>query len=302
MKRALNYSGGAVMFAGMITSAQVIIESGFIPDVMSGVSSGAMLLPIIVAALEETELWAQAIEVANNVQPKDYFPGWDDLPVGPKGNLSIHGVLRAATGHPNLGEQDIRGLYKSVFKEHHFEIFKRSSIECYVYGVDYDSGNMMEYKLNDAKDVDDLIDMLQASNRIPIFTQCKNYRGIRHYDGGMRSHNPGKYILRKYPELDECISVFAREDRDHVGTDTNWDKDLITVITRTIGITTTQISVNDEEIQSLLCELNNIKYIPIHLPADMLDEMYDNDSEEVTAFSKASAELAQSILNTDHMA
>ena len=111
-----------------------------------------------------------------------------------------------------------------------------------------------------------------------------------------------EYILRKYPELDECISVFAREDRDHVGTDTNWDKDLITVITRTIGITTTQISVNDEEIQSLLCELNNIKYIPIHLPADMLDEMYDNDSEEVTAFSKASAELAQSILNTDHMA
>jgi predicted acylesterase/phospholipase RssA len=298
-KYAWTCSGGAVMFAGMIASARVTVESGYIPDVMAGVSSGAMVLPLIAVAIEIPELWDITQKVANEVQPKDYFPGWDDMPVGPKGNLTIHAIGRIATGHPNLGEQDIRDLYKSVFTEEYFEVFKHSEIDCYAYGVDYDLGKLVEYHLNSATSLDDLIDMLQASNRIPIFTQAKDYNGVRHFDGGMKTHNPGQFIMKKHPELEQHISVFARTGftdiekffTDEMGFDNKWDNNLIAVVDRTIRVTTHQISLNDQELQMLYAEKYNIKYKPIFLPATMLDEMYDNDTEEVTAFAEESTKI-----------
>jgi predicted acylesterase/phospholipase RssA len=162
------------------------MEKGNKPDLIIGTSSGSLLAPIVAVSYQDKELMDQAIKFAQTLKPTDMFPYKDNKPFNKKGKPTVNAIFRVLFGHNHLGWQDIRPLYKKVFKEKHFKLLKKSSIKCIAFGVKGENGTPEKYVLNDACSLDEMIDMIEMSSRIVPFVQPMDGR----IDGGFISFNP----------------------------------------------------------------------------------------------------------------
>jgi predicted acylesterase/phospholipase RssA len=291
---AWSFSGAAARAIALFRMAKVSIEKSDKPNLIIGTSSGALVAPIIAVSYANPELMLEAIKFAETLDILDMFPYKGNKPFKENGKIADGAILRALT-HNHLGWQDIKPLYKKVFKEEHFNLLKESNIKCYSFGVRGDNWTPILYCLNEATTLDDMIDMIECSSRIVPFVQPMGYRHIGHVDGGFISFNPGRWLLDSF-NLKELILFNSHPVKLGITNQPHWDKDIISVITQAMEGMTNQLAVNDMEIVELKCKAKKVKLTIIEAPDGYTDEVYETDDAQLIALGEASEASALKIL------
>jgi predicted acylesterase/phospholipase RssA len=290
-KIAWSFSGAAARAIALFRMAESSIEFGEKPDVVIGSSSGALIAPIIAVSYKCPELLHSAIKMAETLDSTDMFPYKGNMPMYKNGKPSIGGILRGFT-HNHLGWQDIRPMYKKIFKEEHFQVFKKSDIKCIAFGVKGVNWSPIEYVLNDAKSLDDMIDMIECSSRITPFVQPMSYDGFGHVDGGYISFNPSMWLFDKF-DLKEVITFYSNQIHGRIPDNPKWDKSILSVTNQAMHGMSHWLGVKDAIIEKIECKLRNINYLRIEAPDGYTDEVYETDDNQLIALGLASKKVAE---------
>jgi predicted acylesterase/phospholipase RssA len=290
-KTVWSFSGGAARWIGLARAAQVSMMKGNKPDIIIGTSAGSLLAPIVAVSYDKPELMSEAIKFGETLDVTDMFPSVQHKPFTKKGKPTFNAYMRIITGYNHFGIQDIKPLYKKVFKQEHFELLKLSSIKCFAFGVEGRNGSPFNICLNDATSLDDMINMLELSSRISPFVQPSNYGGKLYVDGGFISFNPANQLFNDY-KIKELVSVYSTPTFYFIPDNPNWDQNLFTVITQLLKITTHWLGVKDRQLEEYYTQLNNVKYVRIECPAGIIDETYETDDDQLIMFGNKSYEEA----------
>lgn len=284
---AWGISGGAARAIGLFQAAKVCMEQSEKPNIIIGTSSGALLAPIIAAAYEDEGLMDKAIQFAETLDPVDMFPYKNNKPFNKKGKPTINAIFRILGGHNHLGWQDIKPLYKKVFKPCHLDILRRSDIQCIAFGVTGKDGSPERHFLNPADTVNELIEMIERSSRMVPFVQSMNGS----IDGGFISFNPAMWLFEHY-DITKLITIYSHQIKPFVKENLKWDKSIVSVTAQTLLITTYWLGVKDSIIEEYYCKLNDIDYLRIECPDGYTDEVYESDDKQLIALGKASRRAA----------
>jgi len=287
---AWSFSGAAARAIALFRQAEVAIKVGDKPNIIIGTSSGALVAPIVAVSYVDPNLMTSAIKFAETLDIRDMFPYKGNKPFKKNGKVADGAILRALS-HNHLGWQDIKPMYKKVFTEEHFKVFKKSDIKCHSFGVRGDNWTPVIYCLNDADSLDDMIDMIECSSRIVPFVQPMVYKNKSHVDGGFISFNPGRWLLDSF-KLKQLVLFNSHPVKLGLPDKLNWDKDIISVTTQAMEGMSNQLAVNDMEITILRCKLKRVKLLIIEAPDGYTDEVYEDDDEQLIALGEASYDIA----------
>src|SRR5687768_7230011 len=128
----LGISGGGTKIAGLFGVAETLmIEKNFKPDVISGISAGAILsLPLALGKFDEVKKMVLSFTL------KDFF---SDPPVKENGKFTMGALWRVVTGKPYLGKQEnLEKKLKAMISKEEFESYQidNSKPTCIVGAVD----------------------------------------------------------------------------------------------------------------------------------------------------------------------
>lgn len=282
----LSLSGGATRFAGLYGAAKTVLELGFNPDLVLGISSGSLAaLPLVLGKHKECE------ELSTTLTLRSFF---DRLPVNNKGSITLNAVTRIATCKNSLGLQNAKRLLASIVDNNDFLHYKINDKypEIVVSCVNFDTGKRELYNL---KELDYLtaLDVIEASSRIPIITQQQELNSGGCYDGGVYDHNlAGYYINNIQSKVDELVSIYSRPKEFTVKSDKKWRNNLFKTIARLQELQNVETSKNDEQLELFLSEKLNFKLTQIFLPS-ILDSIYDVDNDKLRLLWDKGVEVAK---------
>lgn len=289
------FSGAAARAVAHFRNAEVAMRLGNKPNVIIGNSSGAIIAPIIAVAYEDPQLMIDGIKFAETLDTADMFPHKGNKPFTKKGKVAPGAVLRAMS-HNHLGWQDIKPMYKKVFTEKHFQMLKKSPIKCIAFGVIGEDWSPVEYVLNDAETLDEMIDMIETSSRIVPFTQPMVYKGKGHVDGGFLAFNPGWRLFANY-KMEELITFYSRETKEAMSKNSKWDKNILSVTTQAMNGMAFWHGNKDAMLEEAYSALDSVKYMRIEAPDGYTDEVYETDDHQLIALGEASAEISERMWN-----
>jgi predicted acylesterase/phospholipase RssA len=267
----LSFSGGATKATALAAHGRIILESGYKPDVIVGVSSGALvMLPLLLGKHELLK------EYTTTLSLEDIF---DCPPVNEKGKITLSSGLRGITKGYLGTMNNLKNSIRFFVSEEEFANFCRNKKSPLLYaGVT----NMNNYKfklilLNNLT-YEAFIETILASASIPVFTPPVRIGKELYYDGGLIHHNPAINILRsKKYNFKECISVYSRpeviEDYDPGYT----GKSIGRTLSKTVDYLQTAVSMHDAEAEKDFCDLHNIKLIQRFSPK-IMKGVYDVDN------------------------
>ncbi|HEA20287.1 hypothetical protein LCGC14_1164270 [marine sediment metagenome] len=259
--RHLGISGGGTKIAGLFGVAETIIyDRGYVPDIISGISAGAILaLPL---ALGKREAIKQQVL---NISLDDFF---EVSPLHTNGKIkTFNAVWKLIRGKHYLGNQ--KNLEKTLAKtvsRAEFEAYKldKTKAICIVGSVDFYTGARLYVNLKTVS-YENFLKFVNASASIPVFTQGVAMNGpvndfedetisfpkLLLFDGGVRDHSPtNKIISSEKPgfQVTETTSIFSRPDdiREIISPKNFAPKNLLSILERYVEITNAEISKNDE--------------------------------------------------------
>ena len=257
----LGISGGGTKIAGLFGLAESIIyDRGYVPDIISGISAGAILaLPL---ALGKREIIKEQVL---NLSMDDFF---NVAPIRENGKIrTFNAILKLIGGKHYLGEQ--KNLEKTIAKvvsRSEFEKYKEDKTKaiCIVGTVDFYTGKRFYINLKKVS-YKDFLKFVNASASIPIFTpgiemdgpiydfegETIDYPKLLLYDGGVRDHSPSNKILSSnHPDfqITETTSIFSRPDdiREVLEPKNFEPSSLLKILERYVAITNAEVSKNDE--------------------------------------------------------
>jgi predicted acylesterase/phospholipase RssA len=276
---SLFISGGATRFVGLGAAAIRLLQLGYNPKVIGGISAGAVLaLPLVLGKYD------QIIEYGSKATRKNIFK---IAPVGKKGNISTMAVLMSLFGCHSFGVQDIKPLIREVVSKEDFKRYQDSdSAEVYIMAVNGRTGGRKLWNIK-SKDYnfEDYLQFVSASSRIPIMTQAEIIDGQPYFDGGIRNHIPTLKVLKEVKNIGKIASIYARpqifKEVDDKVTD-----NIMTVINRTIRIMSMEISRRDQSMEKLISKLFDIKLKQFFLP-NILESLYDTSPENLLKLKNA---------------
>jgi predicted acylesterase/phospholipase RssA len=288
----LGISGGGTKIAGLFGAAEVLFkEKNYRPDVISGISAGAILsVPLALGKFEVLK------NLVLNLTLDTFF---SQKPVKENGKFTFGSIWNALTGKPYLGMQgNLEKMIRSVISEAEFNAYKTdpSKPTCIVGAVDFITGGRNYFNLKKVS-YDEFPKLVNASSSLPIFTNGiqthVNEKPVYLYDGGVRDHIASAYILGEgefKDQFDESISIFSRPEDFKVLPQEFDDKNVISILSRYVDITNVEISKNDEFQLDEICRAKNIRNTKLFLPRVMksvydtdqgrLKELYDKGAEE----------------------
>jgi len=279
--RHLGLSGGSTKIAGIAGAAyQLMEQERYAPDVISGVSAGAILtLPIVLGKFKQVE------SVVKNLKLSDIF---DVSPVNEKGKIGWKSIWRVICGKTSLGRQrNMIKTLKSIISEEDFINYKANYKYPIIYigTVDFKTGSRVYFNLKDKSiNYEKYLQIILASASLPVFTesvhmQCDGLDTIL-YDGGIRDSIPTSWVLENHPGITETVSVIARA-QDYKMRSIEWtDENVMNVLSRYVDITNIEISKSDEALEDLLCEKMNVKQTKVFLPIQ-LKSAYEIDHDKL---------------------
>ena len=257
----LGISGGGTKIAGLFGLAESIIyDRGYVPDIISGISAGAILaLPL---ALGKREIIKEQVL---NLSMDDFF---NVAPIRENGKIrTFNAILKLIGGKHYLGKQ--KNLEKTIAKvvsRSEFEKYKEDKTKaiCIVGTVDFYTGKRFYINLKKVS-YEDFLKFVNASASIPIFTpgiemdgpiydfegETIDYPKLLLYDGGVRDHSPSNKILSSnHPDfqITETTSIFSRPDdiREVLEPKNFEPSSLLKILERYVAITNAEVSKNDE--------------------------------------------------------
>lgn len=308
--RHLGISGGGTKISGLFGVAEAIIyERGYIPEIISGISAGAILaLPL---ALGKREVIREQVL---NLELDDFF---NVSPIRKNGKIkTLNAIFKIIGGKPYLGEQ--KNLEKTIAKvvsTAEFEAYKTDNTKaiCIVASVDFYTGKRFYINLKTVS-YENFLKFVNASASIPIFTpgistdgpifdfegETIDFPKLLLYDGGVRDHSPShKILVSDHPDFQvtETSSIFSRPDniRDIVGPKNFAPRNLLSILERYVEITNAEISKNDEDQEKNVIQRKGIvDHGTFYLPR-IMQGVYDVDKKRLRQLY----EEAKKLVNDD---
>ena len=299
----LGISGGGTKIAGLFGVAESIIyDRGYQPDVISGISAGAVLsVPL---ALEKRE------QLKKLVLDFDLNTFFSVSPVKKNGKIKVwNAVKKIIAGKHYLGEQNnLETILSQVVTPEDFNNYKENDAfaTCIVGTVDFYTGKRFYINLKTV-DYDNFLKFVNASASIPIFTPGISFSGpiedfegnVSHFnkallfDGGVRDHSPSHKILasmHKDFQVTETCTIFSRPDELTEIIDPKIFKgdNLLRILNRYVEITNAEVSKNDEwQEQKIIAEKGILDHGTFYLPR-IMNSVYDVNKKRLKELYKRS--------------
>lgn len=283
----LGISGGGTKIGGLFGVIETLFAKGFLPDIISGISAGALLsLPVAMGKFDETR------ELVKNITLDDFF---SQKPIKENGSLTLGAVWKATNGKPYLGKQEnLEKKIRSVISENDFKKYKKESMYpvCIVGAVDFITGSRKFINLKNI-DYEAFPKVVNASSSLPVFTNGIKIKiddiDTYLYDGGVRDHIATAWVLDESEfkdKITESVSVFSRPEDYKVLPSKFNDKNIIKILERYVDITNVEISKNDEFMLDKICKAKNIRNTKLFLPR-IMKSTYDTNRERLLLMYKA---------------
>lgn len=240
IKRALVLGGGSIKGAFQAGALKVIMDSGFVPDAIYGVSVGALNGGYLADRMghKPTPPWPQAAD--------DLLKFWTE-------RVTSFGVLgkkrKLFIVIPKILAADFKGLLKMKrLRKLIHEILDVANIAAspapfFPGVVDLESGRFFYADVK--KNKEHFIDYIIASTREPIIMEVMRLDAKTLVDGGVRNISPLKSAIDA--GADEIITV-ATQPKDIGKEEGKNYENLLTLAGRTVGIMTNEIVNNDLEL------------------------------------------------------
>lgn len=295
----LGISGGGTKIGGLFGVIESLYAKGFKPDIISGISAGAILsVPVAMGKFDEIR------DLVLNITLDDFF---SKKPVKDNGSLTLGAVYRAIRKKPYLGKQDnLEKMICSVISENDFNQYKQKTKYpvCIIGAVDFYSGGRKYVNLKEV-DYESFPKLVNASSSLPVFTVGIKIKidGVDTYlyDGGVRDHIGTAWILTKsqyQDKIKESVSVFSRpEDFKVLPSEFN-DKNIIKILERYVDITNVEISKNDEYMLDKICAAKKIRNTKLFLPR-IMKSTYDTNRDRLLLMYKSGKAEGEKYIPSD---
>ncbi len=269
-KKALILSGGSIKGAFQVGAMQAVFEQGFRPDIMLGISIGAVNSTYFVNKIGEKE------NIISNLQAlEDLKQFWFDHTRNPRQIMKRRSLLR-------LGYDLITNNFRSLMDTSNYfawfnnlkpEYIKRSRIKLMVGAVNLYSGEIEYFDSNNPN----IVEAAKASSIIPLIMPPVIINGIPYVDGGVKDVVPLRPLVDNH-EISELVIIITHPVRlsnkkFNIGNINHY-------ITRTKNITVNEIiqgdldDIKDFNRRQLLILKKPIKYKIIR-PQDELEFTLD---------------------------
>ena len=194
-------SGGGSEIPALAGACSRIMKEHYDPDMITGVSSGAILTAPLALGMHET-----IKELSTNVSLDRVF---SVEPLGRRGNISLKGILRILQGKPSIGSMgDLRRLYMDIITKEDFIQLQKCGRYVGVLVTNMNRGTGA-FVLASQVGYEDWVDYVIASASVPVFAPPVTVGRTQYLDGGVVMHNPSNYILNKY-SVTSMVEVYAR--------------------------------------------------------------------------------------------
>jgi len=296
--KLLDGSGGSTKGVGIYNAWKVaVVENGYKPDVISGVSVSALIsVPFSLGKYQELERLFDKFTLDSI---------FTDSPINKKGKITRKAAFRALLGYPSLGVMgSLEKMLRGIVNESEFYIYQQDPKYpvCYILAIDFKTTKRVLINLKEVETYEDFIKYTVASATIPVYAEGVRWRDQILYDGGVRDHSIGYLLCEKLP-ITECISVWSRpkkpkqgEQREELLSEACWDdKNVISVGERALEILQLDNSEQDEDKLEDVCFHNRVKLKSIHLPI-VLTSLYDTDRGRLNKLKQLAIEEARKVL------
>ena len=268
----LNISGGSTKIAGLLAKCEhVLLDVGYRPDVVTGVSAGAILaLPIVLGK------WDEMRETVLSVRPGDVF---DSRPFNDAGKVSFRAAVRVMLGEGSLGTQANleKQIRKLVTKTELVSYQRDTSLPQIIIGcTNYNTG---KFKMFDVKKLsyEEYVKLTLASASIPIVVEAVKVHGAYWYDGGVCHHTCSvPYLTPSTRGVRNVVTIYSRPKEPDTSHNNFNMVDLSQVLTRTLDLMTDNVSLRDSEAEELICGSGEINLVQTFCPR-ILTSLYDMD-------------------------
>ena len=273
--KLLAFSGGSTKISSFAARGKKILESGYTPDIVAGLSSGALIIvPLLLGKHDMLK------ERTTNLKLSDIF---DKNPVNEKGKITLQGYARGLTKGSFGSMKNLELTIKEfVTKDEFYNIVAKKGFPLCYAGITNVTNNEFELKLLNNLSYEMFVRTLIASATIPLYCPPIKIGKSYYYDGGLIHHNPTIEVLRKYPTtIKEVISVYSRP-QDVKEYDPGFNgKSLGRNLSKTLDILQLSISKQDELSEKEFCEARNIKLKQYFSPK-IMKGLYDVDPERLS--------------------
>ncbi len=303
----LGISGGGTKISGLFGAAETILfEKGYRPDIISGISAGALLSVPLAMSLHDASFRERIKEFVLHLRQEQFF---NKAPVKADGSIKeANALLKIIAGERSLGEQEnLKKTLGSVITEKDFAVYVHTdSIPvCIVGTVDFYSGKRFYFNLKKVT-YQHFLEFVNASASLPIFTpgyyfegeltdfegESSGYKKYLLFDGGVRDHSPTHKILESKlyrGKIKETATIFSRPEKVSEilnPSDFEGKKDILRILSRYVDVTNAEVSKNDREREKeLIRELNIIDRGTIYLPR-VLKDVYDITPSKLASLYK----------------
>lgn len=271
--KSLFLSGGQTKFIAIIAAAAHLRHQyGYNPDYIFGTSSGA-----ISAALLGMNLEKEGIQIGRKLKMSDIF---DKRAFNNNGKVTFSAITRILRGKNYLGTMgNLEKMLRKIITEHKFESY-RFSLKTPEIGVLAVNASTKERKMFYLKklDYDTMIKAIMASCSMPIVCPAVEIGGQNYYDGGVRDHSPGPFVLEKtlyVHSIKEAVTVYSRPENYQVPDSQDWSKNIFkTFMEFMLPTMTIEISKNDASREKEITQKKAIKYTPVYIDS-FNEHMFD---------------------------
>jgi len=284
--RHLGISGGGFSIPGLAGAFEQIVNSGYKPDIVSGVSSGSILAFVYCGATDPLKLFREET-VGFNADVAFKHP-----PMAKNGLPTIRSIWNLITKNYLASQDNLEITLRKYVSEEEWNVYRNDEAapECLIMAVDFLTGARRKYNLKEAE-YEDAIQMVRASSSIPVFADPVEFDGDYLYDGGVRNHIATEWILENY-NISETVSVFNRPADFTKYVDQSELTGTLSILMRTLLIMEYEISKSDERLADLIAKEKGIKSTNIYLPT-LLKDTYDADIQKQILLYEAGIENAK---------
>ena len=283
------YHGSSTKAAGTAGAAVEACRNGLKPDVIIGVSGGAILaVPMALGMYEE------ALEFSRDMRMSDWF---DIPPVNDKGGVTwaaIGRVLRSVWGaifgwgkrKPiySLGVQNTQRKLSEIVTAEIFEKYKtgKQYPTCFIVSVDWCSRAL---RVRSAKDLtyQQYLDAVHCSAVLPISsTGGRVDSGALEFDGGLWTQNPSWWLLENplFAEaITDLVSIYVSPD-NNMQPDQTEPQNIVAAAMGTIDIMQQVSYIEEEKEERKNCERFGIYLYEPRLPLVLIGK-YDTNPERL---------------------
>lgn len=257
---ALNLSGGGTKIAGHVGACEVLYQYGFTPNIITGVSAGAIAsVPIAMGMFTELKKLTLAIQL------KDIF---NVVPITPNGKLSRYAYFRFLRRKESLGVMgNLQKTMSTIITPSVFSRYKNGSFPTVIImAVDSATGKRHFFNLKELS-YKDYLTVTEASASIPLANPKVRYKGLYLTDGGIRNGIISHWLFKNYP-IKKSISIYLRKQDIRNLLPQKWEPTNIeSVALRDFAIMQLQTSIADENRERVVAELKGIDNSQIFVPS-----------------------------------